>query len=71
MARSLYIPKYVATSPPQADVGALREAAKLLVNAENPVIVADRVARTANGRASTWSSSPSCCRCRWSTSAAA
>ena len=46
---SLYIPRYTPPAPPQAEVGALREAAKLLVNAENPVIVVDRVARTANG----------------------
>src|SRR5215467_10716698 len=38
----LTIPKYVASAPPQADVAALRETAKLLVNAANPVIVADR-----------------------------
>src|SRR5882672_4119803 len=46
---ALYIPRYTPPSPPQAEVAALREAAKLLVNAENPVIVADRVARTPNG----------------------
>jgi acetolactate synthase I/II/III large subunit len=46
---TLYIPKYMAAAPPQAEVAALREAAKLLVNAQNPVIVVDRVARTANG----------------------
>jgi acetolactate synthase I/II/III large subunit len=46
---TLYIPKYMAAAPPQAEVGALREAAKLLVNAQNPVIVVDRVARTAAG----------------------
>ncbi len=37
----LYIPRYTPPSPPQAEVAALREAAKLLVNAENlqcPVI---------------------------------
>ena len=45
----LIIPKYIAPSPPQADVAALRETAKLLVNAQNPVIVADRVARTPEG----------------------
>ena len=45
----LIIPKYVASAPPQADVSALRETAKLLVNAQNPVIVADRVARTPGG----------------------
>jgi thiamine pyrophosphate-dependent acetolactate synthase large subunit-like protein len=46
---TLYIPKYMAAAPPQAEVGALREAAKMLVNAENPVIVVDRVARTPAG----------------------
>src|SRR5215471_16357099 len=45
----LIIPKYTAPSPPQADVAALRETARLLVNAERPVIVADRVARTPEG----------------------
>jgi acetolactate synthase I/II/III large subunit len=46
---TLYIPKYAAAAPPQAEVGALREAARILVNAQNPVIVVDRVARTPNG----------------------
>src|SRR3954451_25036903 len=46
---NLYIPRYVPTSPPHADVGALREAAKLLVAAENPVIIADKMARTPDG----------------------
>ena len=46
---TLYIPKYAAAAPPQAEVGALREAAKLLVNAQSPVIVVDRVARTPAG----------------------
>jgi acetolactate synthase-1/2/3 large subunit len=45
----LYIPKYVPTSPPQGDTGAVKEAARLLANAQNPVIVADRAARTENG----------------------
>src|SRR5689334_5790203 len=45
----LYIPHYVKSAPPQAEVGALRETAKLLVNAEHPVIVADRMARSQNG----------------------
>jgi acetolactate synthase I/II/III large subunit len=44
-----YIPRYVPTAPPQGDSGAVREAAKLLAGAQNPVIVADRCARTANG----------------------
>ena len=43
----LYIPKFVPTAPPQGDSGAVREAAKMLVGAQNPVIVADRCARTA------------------------
>ena len=45
----LTIPRYVATSPPQGDANAVREAARLLANAERPVIVADKCARTANG----------------------
>src|SRR5215471_1028523 len=45
----LYIPRYVKAAPPQAEVGALRETAKLLVNAEHPVIVVDRMARSQNG----------------------
>jgi acetolactate synthase-1/2/3 large subunit len=46
---TLYIPKYVPTAPPQGDTGAVKEAARLLANAERPVIVADRAARTAAG----------------------
>jgi len=45
----LYIPKYTASSPPQGDTGAVKEAARLLANAERPVIVVDRAARTENG----------------------
>src|SRR5262249_5180674 len=45
----LYIPRYVATSPPQGDSGAVKEAARLLANAQNPVIVVDRAARSENG----------------------
>jgi acetolactate synthase I/II/III large subunit len=45
----LYIPRYVPTAPPHADMNALRETAKLLVNAENPVIIADKMARSADG----------------------
>ena len=45
----LYIPRYVPTAPPQGDTGAVKEAARLLANAQNPVIVVDRVARTENG----------------------
>ena len=45
----LFIPKYTPTAPPQGDTNAVREAARLLANAENPVIVADRMARTPEG----------------------
>ena len=45
----LYIPRYVPTSAPQGDSGAVKEAAKLLAGAQNPVIVADRSARTPEG----------------------
>jgi acetolactate synthase I/II/III large subunit len=46
---SLTIPRLVLTAPPQGDAGAVREAARLLANAQAPVIVADRLARTAQG----------------------
>jgi acetolactate synthase-1/2/3 large subunit len=42
----LHIPRFTAATQPVGDPGALREAAKLLVAAENPVIVADRYQRT-------------------------
>ncbi len=45
----LRIPKLTLTTPPQGDSGAVAEAARLLVNAQNPVIVADRAARTPAG----------------------
>jgi acetolactate synthase I/II/III large subunit len=44
-----YIPRYVPTSPPQGDTGAVKEAARLLAAADNPVIVVDRAARTPAG----------------------
>jgi thiamine pyrophosphate-dependent acetolactate synthase large subunit-like protein len=47
----LRIPRLTLTSPPQGDTGAVSEAASLLVNAQNPVIVADRAARTPAGLA--------------------
>lgn len=46
---NLRVPKLTMTIPPQGDSGAIAELAKLLVNAENPVIVAGRLARTPNG----------------------
>jgi thiamine pyrophosphate-dependent acetolactate synthase large subunit-like protein len=43
------IPKLNLVAPPQGDAGAVAEAAKLLVNAENPLIVAGRATRTQRG----------------------
>ncbi len=43
------IPKITLAAPPQGDSGAVNEAAKMLIAAENPVIVASRAARTPNG----------------------
>jgi thiamine pyrophosphate-dependent acetolactate synthase large subunit-like protein len=45
----LSIPKLTLAAPPQGESGAVAEAARLLVIAENPVIVADRAARTPAG----------------------
>jgi thiamine pyrophosphate-dependent acetolactate synthase large subunit-like protein len=45
----LRIPKLTLASPPQADSGSVAEVAKLLVGAANPVLVADRAARTPAG----------------------
>src|SRR6185295_17892211 len=42
----LSIPRLTIPSPPQGDSGAVAELARLLVGAEHPVIVADRLART-------------------------
>ena len=43
------IPDFTPTTPPQGEIGALREAARLLVDAERPVIMADKMARTPAG----------------------
>jgi acetolactate synthase I/II/III large subunit len=43
------IPKLPRISPPAGEEGAVRETARLLVAAENPVIYADRAARTPQG----------------------
>jgi acetolactate synthase-1/2/3 large subunit len=48
-ARALHIPKFSRVTPPQGDDVALAELAKMLVAAENPVILCDRVARTPAG----------------------
>jgi acetolactate synthase-1/2/3 large subunit len=45
----LRIPKLARVTPPQGDTGALAEVAKMLVAAENPVLICDRVARTPAG----------------------
>ena len=45
----LRIPKLSLSTPPSGDSTAIAEAAKMLVAAENPVIVAGRAARTAAG----------------------
>jgi len=43
---TLSIPKLTMPTPPQGDAAAVAELARLLVAAENPVLVADRLART-------------------------
>ena len=45
----LRVQKITRTAPPQGDSGAVAEAARLLVAAQSPVIIADRAARTAAG----------------------
>lgn len=46
---ALAIPKLSMPVPPQGERGAVEEAARMLVAAEHPVLVADRLARTPNG----------------------
>jgi acetolactate synthase I/II/III large subunit len=50
-AESLRIPRFEPVIPPQGDSGAIAEAAKMLVEAQNPLIICDRVARTPAGMA--------------------
>jgi acetolactate synthase-1/2/3 large subunit len=50
-AETLRIPKLAKVMPPQGDSAALAELAKMLVNAETPVIIVDRLARTPAGMA--------------------
>jgi thiamine pyrophosphate-dependent acetolactate synthase large subunit-like protein len=45
----LRVQRVTRTTPPQGDSGAVAEAARLLVSAQTPVIIADRAARTAAG----------------------
>jgi thiamine pyrophosphate-dependent acetolactate synthase large subunit-like protein len=47
--RTARIPKLTLPTAPAGDSGAVAEVAKMLVAAENPIIVAGRVARTPNG----------------------
>jgi len=46
----LRIPKFTPASPPAGDAAAVAAAAKMLVAAENPVVLADRAVRTEEGR---------------------
>ncbi|MGA9882585.1 MAG: thiamine pyrophosphate-dependent enzyme [Candidatus Acidiferrales bacterium] len=48
---ALRVPPVTVDAPPQGDSGSVQEAAKWLVAAQNPVIVADRAARTPAGLA--------------------
>src|SRR5271163_1177089 len=48
-AQALRIPKFSRVIPPQGDDAALAELAKMLVAADNPVIICDRMARTPAG----------------------
>jgi acetolactate synthase I/II/III large subunit len=45
----LHIPAVTKTAPPQGDANAVREAARLLVGAERPLIQIQKVARTPHG----------------------
>jgi acetolactate synthase I/II/III large subunit len=49
--KNLRIPRFERVIPPQGDSGAIAEAAKLLVEAQNPLIICDRMARTPAGMA--------------------
>lgn len=45
----IHIPKLTLDAPPQGDSGAVAEVARLLVSAETPLLLADRMARTPAG----------------------
>ena len=49
MREKVRIPKLVMSAAPEGDSASVKEIARVLVNAENPVIVAGRVARTPHG----------------------
>jgi acetolactate synthase I/II/III large subunit len=46
---ALHIPKLGEFTPPEGDSAAIAEAARMLVNAQNPVLLADRLGRTPAG----------------------
>lgn len=46
---NLPVPNIIQSSPPQGDATAVREAARMLVNAERPQIICERSARTQEG----------------------
>jgi thiamine pyrophosphate-dependent acetolactate synthase large subunit-like protein len=46
---TLRVPHLTLAAPPQADAGAVAELARMLVGASNPVLIADRLARTPAG----------------------
>lgn len=50
-AETLRIPKLTRVTPPQGDSAALAELARMLVAAENPVLIVDRVVRSPQGLA--------------------
>ena len=45
------VPQLTLAAPPQADSGGVTELARMLVQADNPVLIADRLARTTAGLA--------------------
>jgi acetolactate synthase-1/2/3 large subunit len=47
--RVLPVPKLTLASPPQGDTAAVEELARMLVAADSPLLVVDRLARTPNG----------------------
>ena len=57
----LRIPKLATVIPPQGDAGALAEAAKMLVAAENPVIICRPPGAHARRHERVWSNSPRRC----------
>ena len=67
---NLRVPKFVVPSPPAGDQSAVNEVAKMLVAAENPVIVTSRSARTPAGLR-LWSNWRNCCSARSSISTGA